>query len=56
MSAQKPKGPGLVSMTCLGIGIGLLFLGLARLSVHTLWEVPLGALIAGTAIGNMVAR
>lgn len=56
MPANKPVGPHPFLIGCTIVGLILVGLGVFRPSLHTIWEVPLGAFMIISSMGKMVSR
>lgn len=52
----NPIGPHPVLLAGVAIGLGLLGYGFTHLSVHILWQVPLGLWLVIGSFGKMAAR
>ena len=56
MGAVKPAGPSKFLVTVFLIGVGLLFWAVLVPSVHSVWQVLLGAVLSVVSVGKMTAR
>jgi hypothetical protein len=56
MPPQMARGPSRFLVTVFLIGVGLLFWAVFVPTVHSVWQVVLGAVLSVVSVGRMVAR